>query len=194
MASRSKRKLERWQTPPAASMSPVLGQPDLYDIKIATQKLPPPDREFYSNTATVDVRRNFATFVFGQIVGGSAFVQNAVSIDIPHLTLAAIVNTFEGNFRVALEKSLTGTTQLDEYIINPNNPPQPFGCAAHLARVVVNQIAGLFDFYELIPVQGGPPQVAPVIRIKSPPSVVRFFVAQCDRILNDRDSKLGTQP
>jgi hypothetical protein len=156
-----------------------------YDVSFALQSLPRPDREFYANTGKVLVRSNYVTFFFGQFhPGHMTSIENAVVIDIPHRTFGPLVASFDDGFRAKVLAVTQALAPMDRYI-QTTKEIQSLTFASHVARLLINDFSGVVDFFELVPALGRPPAIEPVIRIKSLPSVVRWFVDACDELVKE---------
>ncbi len=184
MPSRGKKKYSFRTAQMHTQMRAAEGRPGVYELSIALQQLPVPDREFYCNTARYLRRKNFATFVFGQMSSSLQLpnnVQNAVLIDIPYRAIPPLVSTFEPNFRRQLADIVTDLAPMDMYVTE-SRPLQAVSYPGYVAKLLLNAYLGHIDFYTLEPTLGTNPIVDPVIRIKCLPAVISWFITTCDQL------------
>lgn len=169
-------------------MSSVPGRPGVLELSIPIGALPPPDPEFYCQTLAVQLQQNYGRFLFGQFGAQSAFVRNSITIDMPYAAIRATCGTFDPDFRERMETATRGLGPVEEFAMG-RHELQSVSYLGHLVKLIVNEFAGVLDFYELVPVANGRPHPAPVIRIKTHPSVARHFVEQCDEIVRKLPSQ-----
>jgi len=158
--------------------------PGKSEFRIALARLPKPEREFYCNAVQLQQRPNVVSFIFGQFGAGMASVQNAVVVDVPHGSFRPLTLTFDEAFRNRLTEVMKAFTPI-EPAPEVMKEIRSLSYAGHVATLLVNEYASVLDFYELEPRLEGPPSVTPVIRVKSLPPVLKWFIDSCDRIANE---------
>lgn len=180
MTSRAQRRKQAKDAAKGMSQGAAVRETSTGLFELDIRGLPVPDGAFYANTAAVHVRGADAAFLFGQLSPGSRVaVQSAIGIDIPRRSIHSIIGTFDQKFRDhvrALE-----VPELEKY---PEDalPANAITYPVHVARLMVNNLLAVLDFYEMIPTVNSRPIVNAAIRIKATPAVLRFFVARCDEL------------
>lgn len=153
-----------------------------FEYSIDLQSLPIPEAEFYCHSAMLVRRPNIASFFFGQHGMSSAHIPTAVAVDVPYRCFPPVLKSMTPEFRGTLEKLVASMEAVEEFKIIGKDA-HTLTYPGHFVRLLVNDFASVFDFYELLPANTPPPTVVPVIRIKSVPPLMRWFVEACDGIL-----------
>jgi hypothetical protein len=158
--------------------------PGKSEVRLALDRLPKPEREFYCNAVQLQRRINVVSFIFGQLGAGTTSIQNAVVVDVPHGSFRPLTLTFDEAFRSRLTEAMKAFTPI-EATPDVMKDVRSVSYVSHVATLLVNEFASVLDFYELEPRLGGLPPVTPVIRVKSLPPVLKWFVDSCDQIANE---------
>lgn len=168
-------------------------KPGVYELSVAIQQLPIPEREFYANAAGIQRHENYVTFYFGQ-TGSRSAISNGVALDLPYRMLRPIQRTFDANFRDKVAGACARLGKVHQWYATRDTQYVTF--PSHLAKMAISEFAGVIDFYELEPNPTGPPPILGVIRIKSLPAVVRWFVDTTDQLVAElpEDLKLEEEP
>lgn len=144
-----------------------------------------PRAQFYANTAVAVGREDMLSYVFGVFrAGTTAEVEAAIGFDMGRHLIATLAESFNENFRSRLAKASSLYGAMHRF---PGTAGRTETYLAHLARAVVNENWAWVDFYEFSSDDEKPGiRVAPIVRIKMMPAVLKYFVDRVDQEAKQR--------